>query len=153
MPGVKIPVFGLAADVSVLGAVSFTNTISTGVIMLTAIAAVATVVGVIFGVRYKAAYLAERAVREAFEERNGLLKNERDDYKAKLDEATRVIIEGQRTIARLEPLKDIGRVLELVTDTFDRLVTRQEAMHVEQKLKTDQQTRIILDELHRGQAA
>lgn len=158
MLGVKIPVLGLATDTVVLG-VSFTNTISTGVILLTAIAAAATVVGVIYGIRYKTSYLTEKATREALDDRVRGLAHERDDYKTKLQEAgekldaaTVTIAEANRTIARLEPLKDIGRVLEMITDTFDRLVTRQETMHAEWKLKTDQQTQILLDEL-RGRAA
>jgi hypothetical protein len=153
MLGVKVPVFGLAADSVVLATVSFTNTISTGVIILTAIAAAATVVGVIYGIRYKTSYLTEKATREALDDRVRGLAHERDDYKAKLEEATKTIAEAQRTIARLEPLKDIGRVLEMITDTFDRLVTRQEAMHVEWKMKTDQQTQILLDEMRHGRPA
>jgi hypothetical protein len=150
MLGVKVPVFGLAADSVVFATVSFTNTISTGVIILTAIAAAATVVGVIYGIRYKTSYLTEKATREALDDRVRGLAHERDDYKAKLEEATKTITEANRTIARLEPLKDIGRVLEMITDTFDRLVTRQEVMHVEWKLKTDQQTQILLDEMRHG---
>jgi hypothetical protein len=123
------------------------GTLSTGgardgrlVSLAVGISALATIVGTIYGVRYKIAYevevrarQGEAALNTTLEDRIRTLAHERGEALAKLDQATDTLAKANTTIARLEPLNDMARVLELVTDSFERLVNRQEEMHTQNR--------------------
>jgi hypothetical protein len=133
--------------------VAYSNTISAGVLLLAGVVSIGTVAGVIRGVRWKSAYEAERAVREAGDDRIRGLAHERDDYKAKLEEVSAALAEARETIHRLEALPNMAKVLELVTESFERLVGRQEAMHTENKIDGDRRLQILLEEFRADRSA
>jgi hypothetical protein len=148
--GVAIPP-GLLVGTITAGAIELTGSAKALAAILGVIATFATVLGVVYGVRYRIAYEVERKAREGVEaladanaERVRGLAHERDDLIGKLDEArnelkdaTAALVEARATIAKLEPLRDMGAALELVTESFNRLVQRQEAMHRENQQRFD----------------
>src|SRR5260370_41804616 len=71
------------------------------------IAAVATIVGIIYGAKWKSAHAVEKALNEALSERVNLVVHERDEARGKLDHATAVLVDAQATIARLEALPNL----------------------------------------------
>ena len=124
------------------------------------IASIATIVGVIYGMKYKVAFEVERKAREgeaalnsALEDRIRTFAHERDDLVAKLEQLNATLLNAQKTIARLEPLNDMAKVLELVTNSFERLVNRQEQMHDENKREGEHRVERILDAIRSERAA
>lgn len=115
----------------VLTAVAFNNTISTGVLVLSFLTGLGTVVGIIYGVRWKTAYQVEKATSGSLSERASVLAHERDDVTEKLAEATRALLDAHKTIARLEALPNLEAVLQLVGGSLERFGERQERMHRE----------------------
>ncbi len=116
-----------------------------------AISSIALIVGVIYGAKYKVAFEAEKSARqgetalnEALDDRIRTFAHEREDMVAKLDQQTTTLLAAQKTISRLEPLNDMAKVLALVTSSFERLVTRQEEMHRENRKDIEERTQLIL---------
>lgn len=145
---------GVLATVATLATLEITGAVKLLALVFSLLAGLATVIGILYGVKWKIAHAVEvkaregeQALNEALEERIRTIAHERDELKAKLDEATETILDARKTIARLEPLEKIGDILELVTATFERLRDRQEAMHVENNLKADQRLQIVLGEI------
>lgn len=130
----------------------FTQTVSIGVIILSGLAALATIVGIVYGVRWRIAYEVERKAREGVEaladasaERVRGLAHERNELLHKLEDATTAIKEAEKTVARLEALPNLERVLELMTDTFARITNRIDQMHQDNRAQAEKNTRTLVD--------
>jgi hypothetical protein len=139
-------------------------TISVGVVGI--IATFATILGVIYGVRWKIAYEVECKAREggealnaALEERIRTLAHERDEFGVKCEELDRTLREAQKTIARLEALPNLERVLELVNGGLERMRDRLDAMHrenidasKERDEAAEERTARLINEIRRREA-
>lgn len=148
-----IPPGVLSGIATLLLAIRWTGTISIGVAALAGIAAVGTIVGIIYGVRWKTAYEVQHATSDALAERAKTLASERADLDAKLKEATTAIRNAEVTIARLEALPNLQAVLELMTATFDRIMNRVEELHTENRDAGADRMRVLvekIDELRRA---
>lgn len=122
---------GLLVGTVTAGSLELTGALKAVAVAGGLLAAVSTVVGIIYGAKWKSAHAVERALNDALSERVSLVVHERDEVREKLETATAVLIDAQTTIARLEGLPNLERVLELIGDTFGRLATRLEDLHRE----------------------
>lgn len=152
MLGLAIPPGLFVGALSWLTATAFTNTVSTGVIILSALAAVATVVGIVYGVKWKTAFQVEHAVRETLDDRVRGLVHERDDVIDKLEQATAALHDAAKTISRLEALPNLERVLELMNGTFEKIMRRIDALHEENKEAAVANTDRVIEEIRRQAA-
>lgn len=128
-------------------ATGFSNTISTGVLVLGAVGVVATIVGVVYGVKWKTAYAVQVAVAagvqrllDLSEERAQILRDERDAMQAKYDKSTAAVNEANKTIARLEALPNLERVLELMSTTFIKFGDELKLLHRETDSRADKRS-------------
>jgi hypothetical protein len=109
-----------------------TSTLTTIAVALAIAGALATLLAAAWGAKYKTAADAEKANADAQAELAqaarayaDLMKDERDEIRAKLEEVTAALLESKETIARLEALPNLERVLRLMTQTYDKIETRQ----------------------------
>lgn len=135
---------GLLVGTTTASTLEMTGTVKILAIVVGMFAAIATIVGIIYGAKYKSAFAVEKALKEAYADRVSLVVHERDEAREKLDAATATIIEAQKTIARLEALPNLGKVLEMIGDTFGRLAERQEELHNEHEKHADERQRVLL---------
>lgn len=112
--------FGLAVTPGVLvgtataGTLELSGTVRFLAIVVGFLAAVATVAGIIYGVKWKSAYDVEHALKGAVEDRLDLVVHERDEAREKLEHTTAVLAEANATIARLESLPDFKAVMDMI---------------------------------------
>lgn len=133
--------------------------LSVAVVALGAFAAVGTIVGIVYGVRWRIAYEVEckaregeRALNEALEDRIRTVAHERDDVVAKLEQATNALRDAEKTIARLEALPNLERVLDLMGSTFERIMGRVEELHKENQRQAVTQADRVIGEIRRNAA-
>lgn len=89
----------------------------------------------------------QRATTDALADRAKTLADERRDLEHKLKDATAAIRSAEVTIARLEALPNLQAVLELMTDTFDRIMNRVEELHSENQAGTAERMKIVIDKI------
>lgn len=114
------------------------------------IAGLATIAGVLFGVRYKVAAEAGRLLNETLEERLRVVAHERDELQKKLEDSTAALVETRQTIARLEALPNLERVLTLISETFERMRDRLDEMHKENKTNAATHADRVIAEIRRA---
>jgi hypothetical protein len=123
-------------------AAGFSDTITLGSIIISAVAAAAVIVGVFYGVRYKVSY---EAASSAAEELRKSLADEKDRSKEEKEIAAAAIVElqtkhekiqsslqdalssAQQTISRLESLPDMAQLVRLLDQHEVRAQERHEA--------------------------
>lgn len=144
MLGIAIPPALLVGAVTTVGASEITGGVKLFAAVLGLIAALATVVSVIYGVKYKVVADAGRQLNATLEERIRTLAHDREDLVAKLEEATSALVAARETIARLEALPNLQAVLELMTQTFERIMVRVEELHAENRAEGDRRLRVVV---------
>jgi F0F1-type ATP synthase membrane subunit b/b' len=125
MKGFLAAVAGAAASVlalaqGIVAETSFDNTISTGAVLITAVLGIGTVVGVIYGARYKVGYeAASAAARE--------LRSALEDAARREDELKEALAESQATCAtlraevtKLEALPNLALIIDKMAETAER---------------------------------
>jgi hypothetical protein len=135
---------GLLVGTTAASTLELTGSVRLLAIVVGLLAAAATIVGVIYGAKWKSAHAVEKALNDALAERVNLVVHERDEAREKLEKATAVLVDAQATIARLEGLPNLERVLELIGDTFSRLATRLEDLHREHETRAQARHRELL---------
>jgi hypothetical protein len=118
----KLLIFpGLA--LSYLLTAEFQNVITTGQIVIGTLLTAATLAGIIYGVRYRTAYEVENKVAEGNRQLYEMKDAESKELAAQLLEAKDMIAKQSATVARLEQLPNLERVLQLMGD----LAVKQDA--------------------------
>lgn len=120
---------GVLVGTTIAGAIEATGAVKLIAIAGGLLAAIATIVGIVYGAKWKSAYDVEHALMAAHADRADLMTAERDEARQKLEQAAAVLVDAQKTIARLEALPNLERVLELITETFTRLGGHLEELH------------------------
>ena len=105
---------GLLVGTATAGTLELTGSVRLIAVIAGFLAAVATIVGVIYGVKWKSAYDVEHALKGAVEDRLDLVAHERDEAREKLEHTTAVLAEANATIARLEGLPDFKAVMDMI---------------------------------------
>lgn len=141
---------GLITGTLTASALELTGSVKLVAVVVGAFAAIATIVGIIYGAKWKSAHAVERALSDALTERLNLVVHERDEAREKLESATQTIVDAQTTIARLEGLPNLERVLEMIGDTFGRLATRLEDLHREHEQHSKDRQEEVLAEIRRA---
>jgi hypothetical protein len=108
---------GLLVGTATAGTLELSGTVRFLAIVVGLLAAVATIAGVIYGVKWKSAYDVEHALKGAVEDRLELVIHERDEAREKLEHTTAVLAEANATIARLEGLPDFKAVMDMIGDS------------------------------------
>lgn len=110
---------------------AYANTITLGALLISALAALAVVIGIFYGVRYKVSYEAASA---AAEELRKSLADEKDRTAAEKAESAETIAAlrksleaAQQTISRLESLPDMAQLVKLLDKHEVRAQERHEA--------------------------
>lgn len=116
-----------AAPVAAYVAVNFSSTITLGSVILGALLAAAGLVILGYGARFRAAYEAEKLVsgsyldgRNAFQARADRLEMQLGETQARNDELADLIGEQKKTIARLENLPNLERIVQVMAETSTR---------------------------------
>lgn len=122
---------GLLVGTATAGTLELTGTVKLLAVIAGLFAAISTIIGITKGAKWKSAYDVEHALKDALTDRVSLVVHERDEAREKLDEVAAILLEARQTIARLEALPNLERVLELIGDTFGRLATRLEDLHAQ----------------------
>jgi hypothetical protein len=109
------------------GGVDFTHTITLGSLIVGVIVGLAGLAVLAHGARWKANYEIERARadsldegREAYEKRSRRLEQELKEAQAQSIELAQVLGDAKETIARLEQLPNLERVIGLMAETSRR---------------------------------
>lgn len=138
---------GLLTGTVTAGTLELSGAVRLVAIVVGALAAIATVAGIIYGAKWKSAHAVEKALNEALEARVSLVVHERDEARERLDAATATIIAAEKTIARLEALPNLKEVLEMVGNTFGRLAERLEDLHTQHEQQAQERQRVLLESL------
>lgn len=104
----------LAGGATGLVAVSFQNSVTTGSLVITAILAAGTVVGAIFGVKWKATAQAAAATIELWQDNAAGLKLRADNLQAEKELLIRDASELRATVARLEALPNFQALVTIL---------------------------------------
>lgn len=118
--------------------VKFTDTVTLGAVVITALVALATVVGILYGVRYKVAYEASAAagdeLRKALADahiREDSLREAAVEVKRQHDQLVHSLREqidkAHQTIAKLESMPDLAQLASLLDAHEVRAQERYEA--------------------------
>lgn len=115
--------------------VSFSDTIGLGTVILGIALSAATLVGIIYGVKWKVAYEVETKTREAAEAFGQIKDDESKALHEQLVEALKVIGEQKAIIERFEALPNLERILHVMGEQAVRqdaaaVVRLQEGMLV-----------------------
>jgi hypothetical protein len=140
---------GLLVGTATGGALELTGSLKLIAVVGGFLAAVATIVGIIYGAKWKSAHAVEVALNNALSERVSLVVHERDEARVKVDEVAAVLLEARQTIARLEALPNLERVLELLHDTFTGLATRLDEQHRDHEKHAKERHRALLAAIDR----
>lgn len=140
---------GLLVGTTAAGTLELTGSVKLLAAIVGLFAGIATIVGIIYGAKWKSAHAVEKALNDALSERVSLVVHERDEAREKLEAATQTIVDAQKTIARLEALPNLGKVLEMVGDTFGRLAERQEALYEEHETNAKERQRLLLEAIRK----
>lgn len=113
------------------GAVDWSSTITLGSLIVGILVGFAGLVVLGYGARWKAAFESEKVVaesyrdgREAFQARADRLEIELRETRARNDELAELIGEQKKTVARLESLPNLERIVQVMADTAERADTR-----------------------------
>lgn len=105
---------GLVSSLPGILAVGFSDTVSLGTIVLGILLSVATLIGVIYGVKWKVAYEVEVKTREAAVSFGQIKDDESKALHGQLMEAKDVIGDQKMVIERLEALPNLERIIHLM---------------------------------------
>lgn len=95
-------------------AVSFSHTISLGTVILGIALSLATLIGIVYGVKWKVAYEVEAKTREAAEAFGDIKDSESKELQSQLLRAKDLIGEQKAVIERLEALPNLERIVHLM---------------------------------------
>lgn len=140
---------GLLVGTATAGTLEVTGAVKLIAVIVGFLAAVATIVGIMYGAKWKSAHDVVSALKDALAERVDLVVHERDEAREKLDQIAAVLVEAQKTIARLEALPNLERVLELISDTFTNLASRLEELHLEHEKHAKDRQRDLVTEIRK----
>lgn len=124
---VRVPAAALGIDLGVLaalGSTDFTNTITTGSIIVGALVAIATIAAIVWGARFKVSYQAASAAASELRKSLADAIDRGNRLEAALHDAMTTIGEQKQTIERLSSLPNLERVIQLMSDTADRADVR-----------------------------
>lgn len=148
--------FGLAFFPGLLvGTVTATTLELTGSLKFIAIVAgvlatISTIAGIIYGAKWKAAHDVVSALKDAVTERLELVVHERDEAREKLEQTTAVLVDARATIARLEGLPNLERVLQMIGDTFTKLGSSLTDLHNDHEAAAQQRHEELLGEIRKA---
>ena len=111
---------GLAAAEGLVADTSFDNTVTTGAVLITVILGLGTVVGVIYGARYKVGYeaasAAARELRSALDDAN----RREDDTKRALDASKESNARLREEMKKMEALPNLAVIIDKMAETARR---------------------------------
>jgi len=115
------PLVAALVSVEIIGNIDWSSTITLGSVIIGILLGLSGLAIFGYGVKYKTAYEAERAVsgslkdgREAFKARADRLEQELKDSKAREADLSDQIIDCKSQLARLEERPDLTRVLQIM---------------------------------------
>lgn len=112
----------VAAAVATAIVAAISHTVTLGSVIVGVIVGAATLFGVLYGAKYKVSYEAAAARGDELEK---WLKDERarhEEAATERRELQELVVEQKQTIERLSKLEDIARVIDLMNQTFERVV-------------------------------
>lgn len=115
--------FSAASFASFLGliAIEWSSTLSAGSLVLGIALAISTLIGIIYGVKWKVAYEIEKRTREAAEAFGEIKSMESKDLQNRLLEAKTELQENARVIEKLEALPNLERIIHYMGENSVRL--------------------------------
>lgn len=138
---------GVLVGTATASTLELTGTVKFIVIVVGLLAGISTVVAIIYGAKWKSTHDVVSALNGALSDRVELVVDERDEAREKLEVTTAVLVDLRATIARLEALPNLERVLQMIGDTFTKLGENLAELHNDHEAAAQQRHEELLGEI------